>query len=490
MWDELENALAWYAAAPGRWADSARQELGAAAEWIWTVLQGDFAEDQTTAQLATGMVISMVPFVDQLCDVRDVIANCKKINEDSDNKLHWFALAITLVGLIPVLGSLAKGCLKIVFNSARKAVVKGAVKALDGAVWTATRPFVEAGIVKLNQHLGSPAVRKTLAILKIDNVFKYLADKTRVLKDATSASALVKAFDTVIDILRQLAELMDRWGSAALQTRVGQMLAKVQAVRNKAHAKLAEVVKPLQDMLERIARRLGVEADMTYRASTNALNPHAFKRPQLEAEIAALKAEAPPWVRVRRTAPNKPVKSAPEIPEGYPDISKASQSPVLVNKFDTFHTLETADIPPGTVLYRVIDPSSADNSICWMRKEEFDQLRSKDDWRDRFAVWANWNSNGEFVTYTVPPGKPLKVWEGETASQVLKDREGNLIKADDKGNHFWTAGGGKQIVLDPDDLDKAHLGKRQPTEWGYDSFGEGLDLVGVPTLTNNWYEKK
>ncbi|MCZ4307151.1 hypothetical protein O4G98_20645 [Zoogloeaceae bacterium G21618-S1] len=138
----------------------------------------------------------------------------------------------------------------------------------------------------------------------------------------------------------------------------------------------------------------------------------------------------------------------------------------------------------------MIDPSSADNSICWMRKEEFDQLRSKDDWRDRFAVWANWNSNGEFVTYTVPPGKPLKVWEGETASQVLKDREGNLIKADDKGNHFWTAGGGKQIVLDPDDLDKAHLGKRQPTEWGYDSFGEGLDLVGVPTLTNNWYEKK
>jgi len=27
----------------------------------------------------------------------------------------------------------------------------------------------------------------------------------------------------------------------------------------------------------------------------------------------------------------------------------------------------------------VIDPSSVDNSICWMRKEEFDQLRNKDD---------------------------------------------------------------------------------------------------------------
>lgn len=40
-----------------------------------------------------------------------------------------------------------------------------------------------------------------------------------------------------------------------------------------------------------------------------------------------------------------------------------------------------------------------------MTKAEFDKLKSKDDWRRRFAVWANWNSNGEFVTYTVPKGK-------------------------------------------------------------------------------------
>jgi hypothetical protein len=52
-------------------------------------------------------------------------------------------------------------------------------------------------------------------------------------------------------------------------------------------------------------------------------------------------------------------------------------------------------------------------------KAEFDKLKSKDDWRRRFAVWANWNSNGEFVTYTVPPGKGLHVWEGVTASQPM-----------------------------------------------------------------------
>ncbi|MDF3845979.1 hypothetical protein P3W55_30090, partial [Pseudomonas citronellolis] len=85
MWEELENALAWYAAAPARWLGSARQDLGAAAEWLWIVLQGDFAEEQSTAQVVTGTVISMIPIVDQLCDVRDLVANCRKINADSSN---------------------------------------------------------------------------------------------------------------------------------------------------------------------------------------------------------------------------------------------------------------------------------------------------------------------------------------------------------------------------------------------------------------------
>jgi hypothetical protein len=229
---------------------------------------------------------------------------------------------------------------------------------------------------------------------------------------------------------------------------------------------------------------------MTYRASTNALNPHAYRRPGLEAEIAALKADPPAWVTVRRRAQKSARTMCPPIPDGYPDISDASKSRVLKKSFRTFHTLDPVELPPGTMLYRVIDPNSADNSICWMRKEEFDLLKSKADWRDRFAVWANWNANGEFVTYTVLPGKPLKVWEGETASQVLRDRAGNQVKSDDKGNFFWTAGGGRQIVLDPKDLDKAQLGKRQPTAWGYNNFGEHVDLVGVPTLTNNWHEGK
>ena len=80
------------------------------------------------------------------------------------------------------------------------------------------------------------------------------------------------------------------------------------------------------------------------------------------------------------------------------------------------------------------------------------------------------------VTYTVPPGKPLKVWEGKTASQ-------NFKKSD-----YWLEGGSTQIVLDSKNLEKSFLGKRQSTGWGYTDFGTPTDKIGVPQLTNNWKE--
>src|SRR4051812_15504018 len=108
MTDEFENALAWFTAAPARWVASAKHDLAATAEWIWEVLQGDFNDDATGAQVAVGTVISMIPFVDQLCDVRDIVANCKKINKDPSSGWLWISLVLTLIGLFPTLGSFVK----------------------------------------------------------------------------------------------------------------------------------------------------------------------------------------------------------------------------------------------------------------------------------------------------------------------------------------------------------------------------------------------
>ncbi|MCM5680559.1 hypothetical protein M8A51_13585 [Schlegelella sp. S2-27] len=102
-----------------------------AIDWFWGVLQGDFNEDPSLSQTIVGSIITAIPIIDQLADIRDVVANLYGLSKDSSDKWKWIALAITLIGLIPVLGSLLKGVFKVVV----KAIREGG-KHLDEAVDT------------------------------------------------------------------------------------------------------------------------------------------------------------------------------------------------------------------------------------------------------------------------------------------------------------------------------------------------------------------
>lgn len=473
MWEELENALAWYAAAPARWLGSARQDLGAAAEWLWIVLQGDFAEEQSTAQVVTGTVISMIPIVDQLCDVRDLVANCRKINADSSNHWAWIALVLTLIGLFPVLGSLAKGCCKILFAYGRKFAVRSGAALKAEGFWDASRPFVEAGIGKLNQHLQTPAVRHSLRALNIQNPYRWLAGKLREVIAQLKVAELTKVFDELIDALRQLLDLVRRWGSAAMASRAGQLLESVLNVRRMANQKLEGLLGPVRDWLERLARRLDIEADMNYRAQVNARNHHGTPRLQAEDDALEFERNKPEWVDKTGELVN-PAMKRPSSKSDWPDISDLADYP-LKNAFKTFKRAKPVTLQPGERLYRVVAPNSFDNNICWMREAEFLALSGRDDWRRRFAVWRYWNRNGEYVVYTVPPGKGLNAWEGPAASQKL-----------DEASPYVLEGGAAQIVLNPRQLQPEHLSRRRPTQWGYSDFpGESDEFLGLPKLTNH-----
>lgn len=476
-WDEFTNALEWYAAAPVRWYESGKQDLSAAAEWIWTVIEGDFADEQSTAQIITGTVISMIPGVDQLCDVRDLVASCKKVHEDTSNTWAWVGLVLTLIGLFPELGSLAKGGGKILFAYGRKSLVKLAPEALDKGFWKASIPFVEAGIGKLNQYLNTPVVRKTLKALNIHNPYHFLSGKIRVIAAHVTTGALTSAFDKVLGVLRSLVGMVRRWGSDAMGTRAGQTLQMVIDIRNKANHALGEVLAPVTQWLEQLARRLDIESDMAYRATVNSTNPHHFARVTAEEEAEHFAKAKPKWVDEADELLYEPLERSPPIPEGWPDISRTSESDALRRKFSTFHEAEPEIIPPGETIYRVVDPGSYDDGVCWMSEAEFRELKSKNQWRRKFAVWSSWNRNGEYVTYTVPPGDGLKVWKGRAASQQLME-----------GSKYTLEGGATQLVVDPEDLKITSFGKRQSTNWSYSEFpGESDAKLGLPTLTNHLY---
>jgi len=92
-----------------------------AADWTWGSLQGDFNEDATIGQIATNAIITAIPVVDQVGDVRDITANIKLLVWDKRYKeaAIWFALVVTLVGLIPTFGSLLKGVFKAIWKGAK-----------------------------------------------------------------------------------------------------------------------------------------------------------------------------------------------------------------------------------------------------------------------------------------------------------------------------------------------------------------------------------
>jgi hypothetical protein len=457
MTNEFENALAWFTSAPREWIESGRKSFAAGAEWIWEVLQGDFNDNASTAQVVTGTIISIIPFVDQICDVRDLVANCKSIKQEPDNTWRWVALVLTLIGLFPGLGSLFKGCFKVAFASMRKA---GAVSGVAPRIALK----LDDAVAQLSRFLDRPEVVKALKALKWDNPYKILATNLRTLAAKVNTGALLNAFNEAKHAAESMLTLVKKWGSSALAAKADELIEVIRAVHRKADRKLADAVKPVQDYLNQLARRLDIDADMAHRAYLNTANPHAFKKLGEIEEAAAFGKVKPGWVDNTAIMANPPLRTAPAGHLGWPNTKD----------YHTFHTMHPMTIPPGTKIYRIVDPTSKDNSICWMTEAEFMKLKSKDDWRRRFAVWANWNSNGEFITYTVPPGPGLNVWEGITASQKMKN------------TNYMLEGGAAQIVVDPTHMEKIHISPRQKTGWEYDELGATNGLVGVPVQKNNW----
>jgi uncharacterized Zn-binding protein involved in type VI secretion len=98
------------------------ERVGDSVEWVWGALQGDFNENPTTGQIALNTVITMIPVVDQVADVRDLVANLRALIWDKryDDKWVWIAILLTLVGCVPVVGSAIKGVLTTVVNYLKK----------------------------------------------------------------------------------------------------------------------------------------------------------------------------------------------------------------------------------------------------------------------------------------------------------------------------------------------------------------------------------
>lgn len=382
-------------------------------EWLWEAIQGDFNENRSTGQIAFDAGIAFIPVIDQICDVRDIIANCRSIaasDEKDDNTWKWVALALTLIGLFPSLGSLVKGVLKIMFNFVRKLGLNQLVRAVNtGMNWVVI-------------FLRKKEVQDYLRRLKVDNVFQWLAKSVRELQGKVNTGALLRAFDGVIGVIKGLLDKVT-W-IPKVGARAKQALAMVEKVRAMAPKPLAKVDEILQKIFDTIARRLEMEHMLQRHGIVDASNFH-FRGTLPEDHALTLMREtkpAPAWLskgRARVTWAEMDPKQGREIVDrgrakGWCDIDKKNIA--------SFHKLTAVEIKGPAKLYRVVSPSNGAMGDCWITEDVWQKIISAPDpkaaWRKYLAVWPDWNPNGQFVMLEVKAGESLKVWRGPASSQV------------------------------------------------------------------------
>jgi hypothetical protein len=409
----MRDALAWFNGP--RKQEPASEDDKPVYKWLWEAIQGDFNDDRSTGQIAFDAGISLIPLVDQICDVRDLIANCRKLTKDYSDGAAWLALGLTLIGLFPGLGSLVKGVLKIFFLFVRRYGLDQLLKAVDqGMTWVIT-------------FLRKREVQKYISHRHYDDVLNWLAQQVREKRAQVNGGALLAAFDYGIKVLKELlakVEWMPGVGERAKAT-----VQMVLEVRKRADQGLSKAVAPLQRVLDAIAERLAREASLARVAVHNVHNVHFRGTPPASTAVTLMKGKTQPsWLSPGTSGKWPPVKIEKYRPvadqwaaKGWPKLSDAN--------IKSFTKIKPDVISGPARLYRVLSPSSRAMSDCWVTEEVFKKIQAAPDpraaWRKYLAVWPDWNPNGQFVIYEVKAGEELKVWRGEASSQ-FRDAAENL----------------------------------------------------------------
>lgn len=410
-------------------------------EWLWESIQGDFNEERSTGQIAFDAALSTLPLVDQICDVRDIVANCRAIaasDEKDDNTWKWVTLSLTLIGLIPGVGSIVKGVLKICFLFMRRYGLDKLMKATDDAMtWVIT-------------FLRKREVQKVLRELQVDETFKWLADQIRVVKGQVNASTLLQSFDKGIAIMKGLLGKVSELPVIGKRARA--TLEMVEKVRKTADARIRQALEPAQQILDAIIRRMEVENLIQRSGILDAKNVH-FRGTLPEAQAVALMRKAdplPPWLSKGRNGAFTQLQPSPKIKSDITERIDRGWPGLTDDNIRSFHKLNADTIVGPAKLYRITSPTNGAMGDCWVTEEVFHRLMHAPDpkaaWRKHLAVWPDWNPNGQFVVFEVPKGESLKVWRGPASSQVKVDRPDLNANLE---------GGWEQVVFNPSKENKA-----------------------------------
>jgi hypothetical protein len=140
-------------------------EEGIGNQLITGAVMGDFKEDPSFWNVIGQVAVGFVPYAGQLADIRDIIANLKKLNEKGWTDVWaWLALVLSVIGLIPGAGDVIKG------------IGKSALKGLRRGAKAAIIPLAERLLKKIVEPVFEKVLKPVVKLVreKLDDVAKRI----------------------------------------------------------------------------------------------------------------------------------------------------------------------------------------------------------------------------------------------------------------------------------------------------------------------------
>jgi hypothetical protein len=397
------------------WFQKAADSVISGAEWIGEVGMGDFNENMTTAQIITNAIVTAVPVVDQVADARDLVANGKALIWDKRyNEIAvWVGVFACLIGLIPSLGSLAKGVIKIIWKNAGE---------MGRLLIYINRALHKTGIARINGYRFVKELGESLAG-KVDEVATKFDEFLNACRDKANFFGMTQVLATIEEV-RAMARAKFQEVATEISARIARGIAKF--------ATTAWRMFPGQAL---VVRRSMVVARVVFEEWQETMVRIGFNKNAVEAgaepmdaatrrAIAARDALAARWTAEFRADPNLPASL-----RAFLENDEAR----FVNMMTTFGSKPRAInfSDEATTLYRVIDQPGKIEGNFWSRAEPPGDEAT---WRSRDAVRNDWNEGGAYVSASVPP--PPAGFVGTIGPQASQNDPTKMLR-----------GGGEQVYI-------------------------------------------
>lgn len=245
------------------------------AKWLGGSLAGDFVDDQSFGQIAFGTVVTMIPVVDQVGDVRDIIANLYKLTFERKygEFSPWFSLVVTVIGCVPEIGTAIKGVVKSIY----KWLEKGAKKLPLKRLMRLMNSIGEGNVIRfLREFLGNIAEHGQNVTKKILKIVEEIQTKLRRAKHF----AFFKAEEKIENLLKHVDEVYKRTPEMVrkvidwIAKHLKNTLDEVEDFMMRGTTRMRNGARQLKERIFKIGRNV----DLTHAAKEAGMDPNDVER--------------------------------------------------------------------------------------------------------------------------------------------------------------------------------------------------------------------